>query len=106
MSTIHLSDDGLLAFVDGTVSVDDRLRWMLHVDECRACHDLLAAAAPAVGSSPNDEPPPPGDLAPPLPAAREIAPSPEPAAPRTPASRPPSSLSAATATSGTIAGRD
>ncbi|HEU0031187.1 MAG TPA: serine/threonine-protein kinase [Kofleriaceae bacterium] len=50
MSEAHLSDDGLVAFVDGTLSEHERRRWLAHVDQCSPCHELLAAAAPALGS--------------------------------------------------------
>lgn len=51
MSGTHLSDDELIGFVDGTLAPERRRRWLEHADTCEACHELIAAAAPAAGTA-------------------------------------------------------
>ena len=55
MVTEHISDEGLLALVDGTLSNEDRQRALTHAITCESCHELLVAAAPAVGTGPGDD---------------------------------------------------
>ena len=55
MVTEHISDEGLLALVDGTLSSEDRQRALSHATTCESCHELLVAVAPAVGTSPGDD---------------------------------------------------